>query len=320
MNNQYVNSMQTTVAALISMGLLLCVSIGCGNRTPSVEASANVNTMGSPKAEPKSSESKSVEPQVQAEIGKLEAERRAELLADAQAALEETRNAIVALAHGDKKSALAALERSSGMLDLIVARDRSLAFAPVAVSTTILDLYANVDTVKAAVKQAKDDLSESRVQEARSLLRGLASQAEVEVTNLPLATYPAAIKAVVPLIDAGQTDAATAALYAALNTLVVENLIIPLPRVRAQSMLREAEDLAAKSNRTADENEKLRGLITAAQSEVQLAEALGYGTKDVYKPLYQQIAEIRKETEAGRSGKSIFEKLQDSLKRFKFLG
>jgi hypothetical protein len=101
---------------------------------------------------------------------------------------------------------------------------------------------------------------------------------------------------------------------------VVENYIIPLPRIRAEALLNQAQKLAAKSNRTADDNAKVRSLVTAAQSELQLAEALGYGTKDNYKPLYSQIAEIQKETEAGRSGKGLFDKLHDSLRRFKFLG
>jgi hypothetical protein len=272
------------------------------------------------KGEPKSSQTQAVEPEVQTEIGRMDAERRAKLLADAESALDETRNAIAALDKGDKQAALAALERATGKLDLVVARDRSLALAPVALVTTIHDLYATADSVKAAVKLAKDDLASNQVQQARTLLQTLVSQAELQVTDLPLATYPAAIKAVVPLIDAGKLDEAKTALYAALNTLVVEDYIVPLPKIRAQRLLRDAEKLAAKNNRNADENGKLQGMLTAAKSQLELAEALGYGTGDSYRPLYAQIAEIQKQTEAGQSGKGLFAKLQDSLKRFKFVG
>jgi hypothetical protein len=52
----------------------------------------------------------------------------------------------------------------------------------------MLDLYATVDAVKAAVKRAKDDLSDNRVQEARTFLEGLASEARINVVELPLAT------------------------------------------------------------------------------------------------------------------------------------
>ena len=306
--------------AIAITGFCLSLSIGCGDRSQGYSVEAASNRMDAQKAEPKSSQTQSVEPEVQTEIGKMDAERRAKLLADAQTALDETRNAIAALDKGDKQAALAALERATGKLDLVVARDRSLALAPVALVTTIHDLYATADSVKAAVKLARDDLASSQVQQARTLLQRLVSQAELQVTDLPLATYPAAIKAVVPLIDAGKLDEAKTALYAALNTLVVEDYIVPLPKIRAQWLLRDAEKLAAKSNRNADENGNLQGMLTAAKSQLELAEALGYGTVDSYRPLYAQIAEIQKQTEAGQSGKGLFAKLQDSLKRFKFVG
>jgi hypothetical protein len=276
--------------------------------------------MEPPKAESKSSQPNPVEPEVQNEIGKMDAERRAKLIADAQSALDETRNAIAALDRGDKQAALASLERATGRLDLVVARDRTLALAPVALVTTIHDLYATADSVKAAVKLARDDLASSQVQQARTLLLGLVSQAELQVTDLPLATYPAAIKAVVRQIDADKVDEAKTALYAVLNTLVVEDYIAPLPKIRAQWLLRDAEKRAAKSNRNADENAKLSGMLTAAKGQLELAEALGYGTADSYRPLYAQIAEIQKQTDAGQSGKGLFARLQDSLKRFKFVG
>jgi hypothetical protein len=318
MGNQDVGTMRARTLALIITGMCLGLSVGCGNKSQPSTTEASTPQTGPPKAEPKSVESRSAEPDVQSEIGRMDAERRAKLLADAQSALEETRNAIMALDKGDKRAALAALERATGKLDLIVARDRTLALAPVDVTTIIHDLYTTVDAVKATVKRAKDDLADGQVQQARDLLADLAGEADIQVTDLPLATYPAAIKAIVPLIDAGKVDDAKAALYAALHTLVVEDYIIPLPKIRAQSMLREAQKLAEKSNRTADENDRVHGLINAAQSELKLAEALGYGTKDSYKPLYEQIADVQKQIDAGQTGKGLFEKLQDSLKRLKF--
>lgn len=159
-----------------------------------------------------------------------EAEKRAALLQDAQASLEEARSALAALDRGDKNAALAALARATGKLELVVARDRNLALAPVGVQTVVYDLYASPDTIRAAVKQARGELSDDRVQHARHILENLGSEADVQVANLPLTSYPAAIKAVTPLIDQGRMEEAKAALSAALNSLVVETLIIPLPR------------------------------------------------------------------------------------------
>ena len=139
--------------------------------------------------------------------------------------------ALAALDRGDSKAALAALASASGKLDLVVSRDPHLALAPVSVDTVVYDLYATPDAVKTLVKQVRGDLSDDRIQQARRELQYLASEADVNVTELPLASYPAAIKAVAPLIDQGRLDEAKAALSAALDSLVIDTLVIPLPRV-----------------------------------------------------------------------------------------
>ena len=238
-----------------------------------------------PKAEPKNDESKSVGGAVQSEIDKRIADKRAELLKDAQSALEETHNALRALDKGEKKAAVAALARATGKLELVVTRDPALALAPVSLTTAVRDVYSSPDTVRAIVKQAKDDLANGNVQQARTLMMWLASEEEVDVTNIPLGTYPAAIKAVAPLIDAGKTEDAKNALYAALNTLVTETYVFALPPLRAHAMLSEADRLAAKSKRNDDENKKLHSMIDGARRELQLGEALGYGTKDYLQTL-----------------------------------
>jgi len=284
--------------------------------TPSAPAVDEKKT-AAPKAEPKSEQATAVNPEVQSEVEKRAAEKRAQLLKDAEATLEETRKAVEALDQGKKDEALAALERVTGKLDLIVARDPNLALAPVSVATIVRDIYARPETAAEAVKTASDHLDDGRVQEARALLGGLASEAELQVTNIPLATYPAAIKTVAPLIDAGKIDEAKSTLRMALSTLVVKSYIIPLPKLRAQAMLKEAEKLAQMSDRNGDENKKLHALVEDTRNELKLGETLGYGTKKDYKPLYQQLDDIQEKTQDGKSGTGFFDKIKASLREFK---
>jgi len=271
----------------------------------------------SQRAEPQSEQSKAVNPQVQSEVEKQAAAKRAQLLKDAQVAIDETRKALDALDQNKNEEALAALEKVTGKLDLILARDPKLALAPVSTATVVRDLYANQDTVKDAIKEARSELNDGKVQQARALLGDLASEIELQVTNIPLATYPEAIKAVAPLIDAGKTDEAKTALQTALNTLVVERFITPLPAVRAKAMLGEAEQLAEKSGRSTDENKKLHDLVEDARQQLELGETLGYGLPEDYKPLYAQLDDIQGKTEGGKSGKGIFDTIKASLKGFK---
>jgi hypothetical protein len=317
-------ALRTKQTATIILGFSLIGGVGCTSSanadkaTPQISQTQPVKTADKPQAEPRSNDSKAADPAVQSELGRVERERREALLQDAQSALDETRNALAALDKGDSSAALAALARATGKLDLVVARDPKLAFAPVSVTTTINDLYATPETVKAVVSQAKDDLSSERVQHARYLVQDLASEADFHVAGLPLASYPAAIKAVVPLIDGGKTKDAQAALRAALNTIVVETYVVPLPKLRAEAMLAAADKLASKSDRKDDENRALNSLIESTRTQIQLAEALGYGTKDSYKPLYAQLDEVQKKTEGGKSGKGLLDKLRNSVKSFKF--
>lgn len=309
------------VTAVLIMGLCLMFGIGC--RAVSKESKPSdreepVPAADKASAEAKSAEAKSVDPAVQSEVERMEAEKRATLLKDAQSALAETRDALAALDRNDKQAALTALEDVTGKLDLVVARDPKIAFAPVNVSTTMFDLYATPETVKGAVRQARVDLSDNRVQDARLLVSTLASEADIHITEIPLATYPAAIKAVAPLIDNGNINEAKAALYTALSTLVIQTYIIPLPKIRAIAMLAAAETLANTRERKEEDAARVHSLIDATRRELQLAEALGYGTMENYKPLYAQLDDIQKKADSGQSGKNLFDRIRNSLKNFKF--
>ena len=84
-----------TVAALTVLYLIF--SFGCragANDSKSPNREAPVTAADKPGAEAKSAEGKSVDPAVQSEVEKMEAEKRATLLKDAQSALAETRDAL----------------------------------------------------------------------------------------------------------------------------------------------------------------------------------------------------------------------------------
>ena len=96
-----------------------------------------------------------------------------------------------------------------------------------------------------------------RYQVVRTLLRDFASETVVRVANLPMATYPDAIKEAARLIDAGEADEAAAVLRAALGTLVVTETVYPHPLIDAEVHLDAAKELAEMANRTEKENDQL---------------------------------------------------------------
>jgi len=256
---------------------------------------------------------KSVQPQVDAKATEQAAEKRKKITADAIAAVAETRNALKLLDEKKADEALAALERVTGKLELILARDPKLALAPVDVEVITFDLIAKLDTIKAVIKEAEDYLEDGEVQKARRLVANLASEIQIRTTSIPLATYPGAIKAVAPLIDAGKVDEAKVALQAALNTLVVTTDVIPLPVLRAETLLRNAEALAENKERTDKDNKTLANQLAEARNQLKMAELLGYGNKKAFKPMYEQIDQIEEKTADGKSGKGWFDKIKQQL-------
>ena len=242
------------------------------------------------------------------------AEKRKEIVSEAIAALRETENALKALDENKAKEALSALERATGKLEIVLARDPALKLAPVGVGAVTYDILGDVKAVRKLTEKAKEALDDGRVQKARHLIRNLASETVIRVSNLPLGTYPGAIKLAAHLLDKGKIKEAKTVLQSALNSLVITETIIPLPVVAAETILADAEKLAEKKGRSEEENKKLKTLIQAAKNEIEFAEALGYGTKEDFKNLYEQIEEIGEKTRDGKFGTGFFDKIKAFLK------
>jgi hypothetical protein len=241
------------------------------------------------------------------------AEKRKQITAEAMTAVSETSNALKALDEGKKDDALAALERTTGKLELILARDPQLTLAPTNVNEVTTSVIADTDKVRQFRREAQRLLDDGQVQAARHLLQGLASETVIRVANIPLGTYPDAIKQAVKLIDDGKQDDAKKVLQTALNTLVVTDTIIPLPVTATQNMLKDAEQLAEKKDRSPDDNKKLNDLLVASHGQLEFAEALGYGTRQDFKDLYMQLDDIKAKTSDGKSGTGFFDHIAYSL-------
>jgi len=240
-------------------------------------------------------------------------DKRKALMADATSAIQETQAALKTLDEGKTSQAIAALERATGKLDLILARDPKLELAPAGVSVTTYDVQGGLDAVKQVRKEAEELIEAGRLQEARRLIKNLASETVISVSNIPLATYPDAIKRAVKLIDEKKPDDAKHVLQAALNTQVVIDTVIPLPVVKAEEFLKTAEDLAQKKDRTKDDNDRLKTSFDRANEQLQFAQALGYGTKKDFDKMYQQLAEIRDKAADNQSGTGWFAKIKASI-------
>lgn len=233
-----------------------------------------------------------------------------ELLKDAVSALQETQNAIAALDARDAKAAKAALERATGKLEIVLAQNPNLALAPVDVSIVTHDVLGTVDAVNALRKSAEDALEDGRVQDARHLIEGLASENVIRISNLPLATYPDAIKAAAALVGQNKLDEAKVVLTTALGTIVIRDVIHPLPLLRAHAAIEEARKLAASKARSAADDARITQLLATARGQLKLGQALGYATKDEMKDLLKTVDEIEEGVKGKASGAGLFDRIK----------
>jgi len=240
-------------------------------------------------------------------VKKLTEEAQDHLIDDAIAALEKTNQALTALQKQDKETALSALAEAIGKLELVTSAKPELAFAPIKIQGRLYDLFADPKIVDETRRQAVDLLRAGHVPEARALLANLASEVVIETTSIPLGLYPDAIKDVVPLITDSKVDEAITALQATLDTLVVTDVVIPLPILRAEAAIKEAQSLAGRQKALSRaEMGKVNDFLDVAQQQLRLTVALGYADRGSLKDLHKSIERVRQQVKDGRKGAKSF--------------
>ncbi len=220
--------------------------------------------------------------------------------------LNDTFKAIRALEQNDAKAAQEKLAEATSAFDQALKADPKIDRVPVADDIAITEIASTSEQIDTAVKAAKTALDARRLAEARTLLAPLRDEMVIATQYLPMDLYPSATKLAQKMLKKGHVKAALEALNTALGTLETEEVIIPLPLVRAQS------DAEAASKLDKNQKAEAQKLLDAAQQELKKAVALGYSDRHAkaYKSLSDQIEAIRKEIK----GKNEVEKLYDKLK------
>jgi len=238
---------------------------------------------------------------------------QAEVVKEAVEAVLLTQKVLADLDKKDTKAAKADLEKAIGKLEVVLAHRDAPALLPIDSVMTAAEYVGDAGSVKAAVEHVEGLLDSGKVQEARRLLNTLQSEIDIITVNLPLISYPQALKLAAKYLADDKTKEARDVLEMALGTLVQNEIVIPLPILKAQALIEAASATAKK-----DKDQALKHL-EAAREELRIAEALGYtSTSDTtYKMLDDAIAAIEKEVKGPNKAEKLFEELTEKLKEFK---
>jgi hypothetical protein len=230
---------------------------------------------------------------------------------DAITAIQQTEAAIKAIAANNKNEAVSDIEQATGKIDILVARKPASGLIPVHVDVAVID-DAPQDTkaIDALVQAATDAVKQRDLPAARILLASLVSELRIRTTFIPLATYPTALQQAAKLLDQGKNQEAGNVLLTALNTLVIDDRVIPLPLILAQAAVEQAD--AQRQNK----NVALT-LLQTAKNQLDRSRRLGYMSDDAeYKTLDNDISSLETAVKGPSNTTALFSHLKDRIEAF----
>jgi hypothetical protein len=243
-----------------------------------------------------------------------EAEQQAQQSLDkeAVAAITETQNAVKAIALNKTDEALASIERATGKINVLLARNPATALIPTATEVEVIDAAPlDIKVIKARAEDAERAVDNRDFPTARVLLDGLTSEIRGRTYNLPLATYPDALKEAARLLDQKKPDEANKVLLTALNTLVVIDRVTPLPLIDAKASVEAAQELRDKDKDGAQK------LLDEAKYEIERSKELGYAGNDPeYAALDKAISDLESQLKGNGDTASAFSSLKEKVSAF----
>lgn len=306
---------------LLRIGILLasCIVLSACGATRSAERSANGDTQTQPQPKAQTDLDKQpqtaqqqVQPEVENQRRQIEEEGKKGLDQEAVAAINDTKKAIDAIAADKSDQALAAIEEATGKINILLARNPANAFVPVSLAVDVIDVAPH-DTklIRQVASDASAAVGAKDYPSARVLLYSLTSEIRSRTFNLPLATYPDALKEAARLLDQKKDQDASNVLLTALNTLVVVDKVTPLPLILSREALRAAKDDSQKDKATA------QILVQTAKNELSRSKELGYAAHaPEYDALNADITSLEKQLKGNQDATAVFAKLEDKLSGF----
>jgi tetratricopeptide (TPR) repeat protein len=238
---------------------------------------------------------------------------KTKLVKEAVNSLLLTQKVLVDLSKQDKKAAIKDLEDAIGKLEVILASKDAPKLLPVDSKVVAIEYIGDIVMLKKSVDAVKKFIADGKLQEARLLLNTLQSQININTVSIPLATYPDALKLAAKYLHEDKTNEAVAVLDTALNTLVQDSVVIPIPILKAEGLIKAASQIAKS-----DKEQALKHLAQA-KKELVIAKTLGYVSKSdtTYKMLDEAIAAIEKEIKGKNKAQKLFDSLIKKIKEFK---
>ena len=246
---------------------------------------------------------------VKEKVEQLQAKKEALSFQQALRAEAYTDRVIFLLEHGKKKEALKLLNEAEKSLNEFLKLHPNLQLLPLDQQIIVLGYDGDVKTAKEAIEKAKALLKEGKDQDARILLAQLVDEIDVVTTYLPVAMYKHILALAKQYVEEGKVQEAVQTLALVRGSLIVDEVAIPIPFIKAQEFIKDAIQVAKKDKKKAVE------FVEAARRELQLAKVLGYAYdyQKAYEELEKELKEVEKQLKEGKESKSLLKKIEGEI-------
>jgi hypothetical protein len=212
-----------------------------------------------------------------------------------------------------KDDAIKSLEKAIGKIEVVLSNPKAPALIPVDAKVVVAEYLGDAYSAQNAVITSIALLQNKRVQDARKIVQALVDEIDFTTINLPLASYPGALKLAAKDLQDNKLAEARKVLVTTLNTFVQITTVTPIG-------ILEAQDLIVAASKVAKQDKKLAlAHLAAAKAALKKDEALGYtSTSDTtYKMLNEEIKKVEKEIRGKNKAEKLFEELINKIKEFK---
>jgi len=235
------------------------------------------------------------------------------LVTEAIRALQYTQDAYIYLNAKKTDKAIQSLKKAIGELTVILNKPNAPYLLPVNITIEANEYLGSIKNISKQITDAKIALAKHQLPITRTILNSLKSEIDIKSINIPLATYPDAIKLAIRYINKNKIKEAKDVIAMALNTLVTTDTIIPIPLLKANDLVLEASKISNK-----DKKQTLN-YLNEAKKQLKIAELLGYTSSSdtTYKMLKENIENIENKLNHNKNTNNLFNDLKSKLKEFK---
>ncbi|WP_457605745.1 YfdX family protein [Nitratifractor sp.] len=248
-----------------------------------------------------------VAPYVSRELERHHAEAMKQAPKEILQAFGDTYKALKLMQVKQLDAAQKALESADKAFDAAIKKYPDLKMIPLDERIFIAELDATPGQIKKAVDYGRTLLKGYHTQASAALLGIMKDEMDIQTTYLPMELYPVAVKKALAALKKKDVAGALNALGAGFGTLVVTNVVVPLPLLAAQDLVVQA----SKIDKT--KKAEIEKLLQAAKMELQKAYYLGY--TDLHPAAYNDLMKQIKGIEKEMGGKNMVEKLYEKIKK-----